>query len=137
MRTLQRRIINTTQMINTLSYACNDTNHLQAMLNKLEELMALFKSGLPSDEGLPLRPLSLLKRARQIKQKYRSLAKRASTYSTLESQSYAKPGRKKGKFTYRNRVGRKAQHFRKVHVHRSMLSSYLLMLQHTCISILC
>ena len=82
---LQQKISNTTQIINTLSYTCTDAKHLQTMLDKLEELMKVFKSGLPSSEGLTLQPLSLLKRTWQIKQKYRNLSKRASTYSSLES----------------------------------------------------
>ena len=66
----------------TLSYTCTDAKHLQTMLAKLEELMKVFKSGLPSSEGLTLQILSLLKRTWQIKQKYRNLS---STYSSLES----------------------------------------------------
>ena len=115
-KTLQRKISNTTQTINTLSYTCTDAKHLQTMLDKLEELMKVFKSGLPSSEGLTLRPLSLLKRTRQIKRKYRNLSKRASTYSSLESHSHSKPGRKKADFRYRNRVGKKAHCLRKVQV---------------------
>ena len=116
MKTLQRKISNATQIINTLSYTCTDAKHLQSMLDKLDEQIREFKAGLQSSEGLILRPLSLLKQTRQIKQKYKNLSKRASTYSALESHPHSKPGRKKADFRYRNRVGRKAQHLRKVQV---------------------
>lgn len=116
MKTLQRKISNATQIINTLSYTSTDAKHLQTMLDKLEVLIKVSKADLPSSEGLTLRPLSLLKRTRQIKQKYKNLSKRASTYSALESHPHSKPGRKRADFRYRNRVGRKAQHLRKVQV---------------------
>ena len=67
MKTLQRKISNATQIINTLSYTCTDAKHLQTMLDKLDEQIREFKAGLPSSEGLTLRPLSLLKRTRQIR----------------------------------------------------------------------
>jgi len=104
----QRPILYGVRWLRTYS-TCTDAKHLQTMLAKLEELMKVFKSGLPSSEGLTLQPLSLLKRTLQIKQKYRNLSKRASTYSSLESPSLSKSGRKKANFGYRNRVGRKAQ----------------------------
>ena len=116
MKTLQRKISNATKIIDSLSYTCTDAKHLETTLNKLEELMKEFKSALPSSEGLTLRPLSLLKRTRQIRRKYRNLAMRVSGYSSLESHSRSKPGRKKADFRHRNRVGGKAQHFRKVQV---------------------
>ncbi len=104
-RGLQRQISNKTKLIDSLEYACSDVHHLEEMLGKLDDLVGVFKSGLPSSEGLILRPLSLVERMRRIRRKYRKLSKSASAYSSLESYSHSKPGRKRADFRYRNRVG--------------------------------
>ncbi len=104
-----------TKVIDSLAYACSDVHHLEEM-GKLDDLVGVFKSGLPSSEELILRPLSLVERMRRICGKYRKLSKSASAYSSLESYSHSQPGRKRADFRYRNRVGIKADRLRKVNL---------------------
>ena len=63
LRALRRKVLNATKVIETLSHTCCSAEHLQTRLEKLHEMIKIFKAELPSSEGLALRPLSLLERA--------------------------------------------------------------------------
>ena len=115
-KTLRREVSIATKVIETLSHTCCSTEQLQTMLEKLHEVIKIVKARLPTSEGLTLRPLSLLERARRIKRKYMKLSKKASVYASLESHSRCRPGRKRADFRHRNRFGRKADRIRKVYI---------------------
>ena len=70
-----------------------------------------FKGSIPKSEGLILLPS--LCRVRQIKLKYKKLARKAKKYGGLEHIK-KQPGRRKEDHKYRHRVGQKADRLRKV-----------------------
>ena len=95
----------------SLTYNCTEEQHtsLRETNAELSRLMNKFKSSLPQEEGLLVRP-EVRKDLRRSRQK--------KFVSTIVSQLpiRTKQGRKKADAAYRNRVGWKAQVLRKVRV---------------------
>lgn len=98
----------TLKIIETLTYACEDSDALHDLNCKLNEALFQFKKCIPSSEGIIVRPAiaqrskrsSQIQKAKRIAQKYSSLQLRT------------KRGPKRLDSTYRNRFGRKASSFR-------------------------
>ena len=93
-------------MIETLTYSCQDVNHLATVNLKLEEIVSDMKTNIPQSDGLLIRPM-IAKRGKQISQKY-------STDQQQVLPPEKKRGRRKQSASFRNRVGMKAQRLRKV-----------------------
>ena len=94
------------KVLETLTYACTNPDQLEKLASKLDLLISDFRASLPKSEGLILRPqarFAARNRARKIKHKYLNLTLRL------------KRGRTKSDWRYRNRVGQKANTFRKVY----------------------
>ena len=93
------------KVLETLTYNCTSPDELEKLASKLDSLIQDFRAVLPKTEGLILRPqarLAARKRAKRVKHKYLNLTMRQ------------KRGRSKTDWRYRNRVGQKAESFRKV-----------------------
>ena len=101
----------TLKTLTTLSYSSTDENveDLEEIHKHLLQLMTKFKSKLPQQEGLLLRP-QLRKQLKLSRQKKISLRSK----HTKELPPSSRRGRKKANAAYRNRVGRKAQILREV-----------------------
>ena len=93
-------------------YLADSQSLLTSTLGGVQSLTNVMRNSLPATEGLLLRPASLSERARKIKQKYSQQAKRARTFSSLESSRQL--GRKKQDSRVRGRVGKKANRLREV-----------------------
>ena len=95
------------KVLQTLTYTCTNPDELEQLATKLDSLIMEFRAVLPQAEGLTLRPqarFAARKKAQEIKHKYLKLPLRL------------KRGRPKSDWRYRNRVGQKAESFRKVHL---------------------
>lgn len=99
----------TLKTLTSLTYTCTDEHYdcLVELNKQLRELMSTFKSKLPHQEGLLLRP-QLLK---ELKLAHK---KKLSKTHTQQLPLQTKRGRKRASATYRNRVGKKAQASRAV-----------------------
>lgn len=97
------------KVLESLAYTSAEPAVLLNLLGKLKKLQTDIGSSLPHAEGLVLRPVSLLKTARKIKQKYKRLMDTAASYSSLEPTS--KRGRKRQHWK-QQRVGIKAAKLR-------------------------
>ena len=94
------------KVLQTLTYTCTNPEQLEQLATKLDSLIMEFHAVLPQREGLTLRPQACFaarKKAQKIKHKYLNLPLRL------------KRGCPKSDWRYRNRVGQKAESFRKVH----------------------
>ena len=107
--TLQRKISVEIKVLESLAYTCADTDTLLNLLERIKGLQEEIRTSLPQAEGLLLRPVSLLKRAKKIKLKYKHLAATAASYSSLEAAR--KRGRKRQHWKLQ-RVGIKAKKLR-------------------------
>ena len=98
----------TLKTIGSLTYNCTDehTDALVELSTKLKDIVSEFKIALPHTDGLLLRP-HLRKKAKLSLQRKTSLGARSLPQPL-------KRGRKKQDSKYRNRVGKRAQHLRKV-----------------------
>ena len=98
----------TLKSISSLTYNCMDKHHedLLDLSVKLDQLMTDFKSKLPHEDGILLRP-QLRKKLKLTKEK-----KVSQAISALPLPP--KRGRKRQDALFRDRVGRKAQNLRKV-----------------------
>ena len=96
------------KVLESLAYSSAEPAVLLNLLGNLKKLQTDIGSSLPHAEGLLLRPVSLLKTARKIKQKYKRLMDTAASYSSLEPTS--KRGRKRQH--WKLRVGIKAAKLR-------------------------
>ena len=95
------------KVLETLTYSCTDTDVLQELTTKVEELITDFKTKIPQDNGLILRPearKAAQKMAQKISRKYKALP------------TMTRRGRHKMDWKYRNRVGQKADKLRKVSI---------------------
>ena len=97
------------KVLESLAYSSAEPAELLNLLGNLKKLQTDIGSSLPHAEGLLLRPVSLLKTARKIKQKYKRLMDTAASYSSLEPTS--KRGRKRQHWKLQ-RVGIKATKLR-------------------------
>lgn len=98
------------KVLETLTYSCTDPKHLWELYVKIEEQVTEFRSKLPKQDGLVLRPQvrnAVKKRAKAISQKYRALPLRI------------RRGRVRDDWRHRNRVGWKADALRKVSQHKN------------------
>ena len=111
----------TLKTLSSLTYTCTDEHYdcLAELHKQLLELMSTFKSKLPHQEGLLLRP----QLRKQLKLSHQ---KKLSAKCTQELPPKTKRGRKKASAAYRNRVGRKAQALREVSYKRAKPHNYLL-----------
>ena len=75
------------KVLESLAYTSAEPAVLFNLLGKLKKLQTDIGSSLPHAEGLVLRPVSLLKTARKIKQKYKRLMDTTASYSSLEPTS--------------------------------------------------
>lgn len=111
MEKLAEELRTTLKCFISLTYNCTEEQHtsLRETNAELSRLMNKFKSSLPQEEGLLVRP-EVRKDLRRSQQK--------KFVSTIVSQLpiKTKQGRKKADAAYRNRVGWKAQVLRKVRV---------------------
>ena len=96
------------KVLESLAYSSAEPAVLLNLLGNLKRLQTDIGSSLPHAEGLLLRPVSLLKTAQKIKQKYKRLMDTAASYSSLEPTS--KRGRKRQH--WKLRVGIKAAQLR-------------------------
>ena len=97
------------KVLESLAYSSAEPAELLNLLGNLKKLQTDIGSSLPHAEGLLLRPVSLLKTAQKIKQKYKRLMDTAASYSSLEPTS--KRGRKRQHWKLQ-RVGIKAAKLR-------------------------
>ena len=100
------RVRTNLKVLETLTYNCTNPDQLETLATKLDSLICDFRAVLPNAEGLILRPqarLAARKRANKVKHKYLSLTMRL------------KRGRSRSDWKYRNRVGQRAESFRKVY----------------------
>lgn len=111
MEKLAEELRTTLKCFISLTYNCTEEQctSLREANAELSRLMFKFKSSLPHEEGLLVRPevRKDLKRSRQRKHA-------ATIVSQLPTRT--KQGRKKADAAYRNRVGWKAQVLRKVRI---------------------
>lgn len=111
---LRRRIKASLHNLESASYATEDASKLDHLLKRLEELNQSFRSSLPSEKGLSLRPSVLVSRAKVIKQRALKRLQKAATLASLVNTNRGKPGRKREHWKTRNRVGQKVDKLRKV-----------------------
>ena len=111
---MRRRVKAALHNLESASYATNDASKLETLLQRLEELNQSFRSSLPSEKGLCLRPSVLVKREKKIKQRALKRLRRAASLSSLENVLKGRPGRKKQHWKIRKRVGMKVQRLKKV-----------------------
>lgn len=109
-----RRVKTALHNLESASYATNDASKLETLLQKLEELNQSFRSSLPSEKGLCLRPSVLVSRAKKIKQRALKRLRRAANLSSLVKTDKGKPGRRRQHWKIRNRVGMKVEKLKKV-----------------------
>ena len=100
--------------LESVSYATNDTSKLETLIQSLEELNQRFRSSLPSEKGLCLRPNDLVSRSKKLKQRALKRLQRAANLSSLANADKGKPGRKRRHWKIRNRVGMKVEKLKKV-----------------------
>ena len=98
----------TLKTISGYTYNCTEEHQdiLIDLNDKLQKLMEEFKSKLPQQDGLLLRP--------QVRKRLKLSLQKKVSKGTKPLPPQSKRGRKKQSFDYRNRVGRKAQSMRKV-----------------------
>ena len=108
----------TLKVIESLSYNCDDTVVLQKLDSMLNEVERKFREKLPHHEGLLLRPALITDAAKKVSLKYKKM--RLSRYGSLPLHSKVRAGKKD--WRHRNRVGHKADRYRKVilNIHHAM-----------------
>ena len=94
--------------IESLTYTCTDPQLLRKLNNQLQSIINDFRSNLPENEGIVVLP-AVHERAKRALRNKKSL-------NQLSLPLYKKRGRKRLDSAYRNRVGRKANALRKVHL---------------------
>ena len=106
MRQASENVRTNLKVLETLSYNCTSPVELEKLASKLDSTISDFRTVLPkTSEGLILRPqarLAARMKARKVKNKYLNLTMRL------------KRGRAKADWKHRNRVGKRAESFRKV-----------------------
>ena len=111
----------TLKEIETLTYSCGSTDDLIQLNEQLQGLKTEFKSKLPQQEGLIIRPTI---RALRTKKKDAYFRARQSLRQYSALQKPKSRGRKQMDSRYRNRVGSRADRLRKVmHTYSRTLDS--------------
>lgn len=100
----------TLKVIESLSYNCDNTLLLQNLESMLHEVERKFREKLPHHEGLLLRPAVVTDEAKRVSLKYKKM--RLSQYCSLPLHAKVRAGKKD--WRHRNRVGHKADRYRKV-----------------------
>lgn len=100
----------TMKSMESLTYMCTDAHLLMDFNSKLKDLLTDFRSHLPQEEQLVLRP-SVVSRALKTKRKYARIRPGLKCSQLAEAK---KRGRKKAGSKFRNRFGAKADRLRKV-----------------------
>ena len=95
--------------IESLTYTCNEPELLLQLNKTLDDVLLKFRRGLPSEQGLVVRPLV----ERQTKKTEREM-KAKNGGKILSLPPYKKRGRACLDSKYRNRVGKRASQLRKV-----------------------
>ena len=75
------------KVLESLAYSSAEPAVLLNLLGNIKKLQTDIGSSLSHAEGLLLQPVSLLKTAQKIKQKYKRLINTAASYSSLEPTS--------------------------------------------------
>lgn len=109
----QKEVFITLKAIESLSYDCLDSDKLQMLHQMLKNVENRFRSLLPHQDGLLLRPTLVTHLARKVSLKYRKLRLRSSKYGCLPLHKRTRKGTI-GKWRYWNRVGKKADEHKKV-----------------------
>ena len=110
---LQRKVSCAAKLLESLAYSSDNVDELKKLLETMNDVTNDFKGCIPKSEGLILLPSLSTNRVRQIKLKYKKLARKAKKYGGLEHIK-KQPGRSKEDHKYRHRVGQKADKMRKV-----------------------
>ena len=100
----------TLKVIESLSYNCCDAKMLEQLDHMLKEVETKLRASLPHDDGILLRP-AMTNAAKKVSLKYKKM--RLSQYSSLLSRTKGRVGKKDWHF--RNRMGSKAERYKKVH----------------------
>lgn len=100
----------TLKSMESLTYMCTDAHLLMDFNRKLKDLLTDFRSHLPHEEQLVLRP-SIVSRALKAKRKY---ARMKPGLRCSQIAGAKKRGRKKADSRFHNRFGAKADRLRKV-----------------------
>lgn len=111
-----------TSSLESLSYSTGDAVKIEELLNKLEDVQHLFRSSLPSNDGLTILstksvPSFLTLRAKKFKQNALKRLQKAAKLSSLYSTEKKKPGKTRQDWRIWNRVGIAADRLRKVSIH--------------------
>ena len=112
----RRKVFATLKVLESLSYSCVESEKLQALDLMLKNVEDSFRSSLPHQDGLLLRPAVLahtVAAARKVSQKYRRLQLQSAKYGSLPLHKRAHKGMK-GEWKHKNRVGKKANEYKKV-----------------------
>ena len=103
--------------LKSASYATDDASKLENLLQSLENLNQSFRSSLPSENRLGVRPTGcnfLVSRAKKIKQRALKRLQKAANLTSLVNVNKGRPGRKRQHWTVKNRVGMKVDRLKKV-----------------------
>lgn len=98
----------TLKAIESLTYTCSVYEPLVQLNQALDSVFSKFKSELPQEEGLVIRPLI----TKRTKRREKADKQRHEKLSALKL--YKKRGRACADSKYRNRVGKRADQLRKV-----------------------
>ena len=106
----QRQAVRVTLELECLSFDITSADVIEKLAEELQALKAKYQQNVPSENGLLLRPqvnaTNSFERARKLKLKYKRLKQRVAPYSSLKPKKL--PGRPRGDYRHRNRVGKKA-----------------------------
>ena len=113
----QRQAVRVTlKELECLSFDITSADVIEKLAEELQTLKAKYQQNVTSENGLLLRPqvnaTNSFERARKLKLKYKRLKQRVAPYSSLKPKKL--PGRPRGDYRHRNRVGKKASNCRKV-----------------------
>lgn len=106
----RQKVLITLKVIESLSYNCDDAKMLQQLDQMLKAVETKLRGALPNQDGILLRPAIITNTAKKVSRKYKKF--RSSQYSSLSSQN--KSSKQKKDWHFRNRVGSKAERYKKV-----------------------
>ena len=81
---LQRKVSCAAKLLESLAYSSDNEEELANLLETMNEVAKKFKGSISKSKGLILLPSLSINRVRQIKQKYKKLARNAKKYGALE-----------------------------------------------------
>lgn len=109
---VQQQVRITLKVIESLTFNCSDASQLTDLNKMLKEVEEKFRSLLPHQDGILLRPAIVTHQAKKITKKYQKIHKCALQYSSLALNTTAANRRKDWHFN--PRVGKKADRYKKV-----------------------